>query len=97
MFTSRRIEQVKVTVKLAIALVLFLVICRLLEPSVSKQEPVLMRARVPLFGHLFGMMRNGNAYFLIKSLINWVFDMSNHLPTRLMTFSISTILCPLPQ
>lgn len=40
---------------------LFLV-SRLLEPSVSKNEPFLLRAKLPLFGHILGMLRDGNAY-----------------------------------
>ena len=52
-----------VAAKLALAFVGLFVIGRLLEPSISKQEPPIVRARVPLFGHLLGLLRHGNAYF----------------------------------
>ena len=55
-------DLTSVAAKLAIAFVLLLLLGRLLEPSTSKQEPPLVRAKVPLFGHLLGLLRHGNAY-----------------------------------
>ena len=44
---------------------LFLVfLCYLLEPFASKEEPCMIRAKIPLFGHLLEMLRHGNVYFL---------------------------------
>lgn len=47
---------------LVIVLIGLYLVSRSLEPPVSQNEPFLLRAKFPLFGHLFGMLRNGNAY-----------------------------------
>ena len=52
-----------VAAKLVVASIVLLLLGRLLEPSTVKQEPPLVRAKLPLFGHLIGLLRHGNAYF----------------------------------
>ena len=56
-------DSIGVAAKLVIAFIVLLLLARLLEPSTRKQEPPLVRAKVPLFGHLLGLLRHGNAYF----------------------------------
>ena len=56
-------DSISVAAKLAVSFFVILLLGRLLEPSTSKQEPSVVRAKLPLCGHLLGLLRYGNAYF----------------------------------
>ena len=57
------LNPVLLIVKLSVYLIVIYIISRLVEPITSEQEPPLVRARIPLFGHILGLLRHGNAYF----------------------------------
>ena len=56
--------QVNNIVGLMIGSMFLVLLCSLLEPFASKEEPCMIRAKIPLFGHLLGILRHGNVYFL---------------------------------
>ena len=49
---------------LVTGLLFLILLCYLLELFASKEEPRMIRAKIPLFGHLLEMLRHGNVYFL---------------------------------
>lgn len=47
----------------AALMVLLVVVKKLSSPTVDSREPPLMHPRIPVIGHLLGMIKHGNQYF----------------------------------
>ena len=55
--------EVPISMLVAPAIALLLILLRYLSPTIDPQEPPLVKAKIPFIGHLLGLLRYGIPYY----------------------------------